>query len=398
MKRTNHTARLFTRCLGPISVAALALVACSEDKSTTTTTFPLPPRIVVTSVKGDPKSELLAAIFARVLEDSGFRVGRKDPVDLDRAGYYQAMQDGSFQVIPETTGDLLAFVYSQPDAEPAPTTVVPTAPATTQAPIVIATTTLVPETTVADTTTATTVDTTTTTDTTADTTAGTTADTSVDTTTDTTVGETTTTLDPAFTTSTTIVPVSNGRATVEQVIAINAGLPSALIVSNGVTAQDKPMVACTADTMAANADVELFTLTNLASIAPSIRLGAPAEFWADGNFERFYGGEFDEEVTVESADVAAAIADDSADCFVVESLDPIITTEGLTLLTDDQYMVPSNSIVALMDSTIATPEAIFALDNLAASLTTERLNQMLNQIINNGADPVLVANAFVDTI
>jgi len=54
--------------------------------------------------------------------------------------------------------------------------------------------------------------------------------------------------------------------------------------------------------------------------------------------------------------------------------------------------------VALMDSTIATPEAIFALDNLAASLTTERLNQMLNQIINNGADPVVVANAFVDTI
>ena len=56
------------------------------------------------------------------------------------------------------------------------------------------------------------------------------------------------------------------------------------------------------------------------------------------------------------------------------------------------------TVVALMDSTIATPEAIFALDNLSAALTTERLNQMLNQILNNGADPVVVANAFVDTI
>ena len=215
---------------------------------------------------------------------------------------------------------------------------------------------------------------------------------------ETTAGETTTTLDPALTTTTTIAPVSNGRSVVEQVIAINAALPSGLIVSNGVDAQDKPVVACTADAMAANADTELLTLTNLASIAPSIRLGAPAEFWDEGNFERFYGGEFDEEVTVEEADLATAIEDATADCFVLNSLDPLITTEALTVLTDDQYMVPSNAVVALMDSTIATPEAIFALDNLAASLTTERLNQMLNQIVNNGADPVVVANAFVDTI
>lgn len=389
MKRITHTARLFTRCLGPVSVAALALVACGSEESTTTTTFPLPPRIVVTSVKGDPQSELLAAIFARVLEDSGFRVGRKDPVDLDRAGYYQAIQDGSFQVIPETTADLLAFVYDQPGAEPAPTTLVPTGPATTQAPVIITTTTVAPVTTVADTT----VD-----DTTADTTGDTTGDTTADTVVDTTVGETTTTLDPALTTTTTVAIVSNGRAPVEQVIAINAGMPSGLIVSNGVSAQDKPVVACTADAMAANADTELFTLTNLASIAPSIRLAAPADFWAEGTFERYYGGEFAEEVTVESADVAGAIADDSADCFLVDSLDPIITIEDLTVLTDDQYMVPSNAVVALMDSTIATPEAIFALDNLSAALTTERLNQMLNQILNNGADPVVVANAFVDTI
>ena len=72
--------------------------------------------------------------------------------------------------------------------------------------------------------------------------------------------------------------------------------------------------------------------------------------------------------------------------------------ENLTVLTDDQLMVPANSAIALMASTIATQEAVFAVDNLINSLTTERLNQMLNLIINDGSDPEVVANAFVDTL
>ncbi len=402
MKRTTSTARLFTRCLGPASLAILALGACSDDETTTTSTVQLPPRIVVTSVKDDPQSELLAAIFARVLEDGGFRVGRRDAVDLDRAGYYQAMQDGSFQLIPELTGDLLAFVYSQPGAEPAPTTVVPTGPATTQAPVTIPTTTTVPpETTTGDTTADTTADTTG--DTTADTTADTTGETSTTADTSTTVADTTTTADPASTTSTTVAPVTNGRSLAEQIVAINAGLPDALVVTNGVSAEDKQIIACTATAMEANAEIELTTLTNLASIAPDIRLGAPQSFFDDEvsglpAWERYYGGEFDDTVTVEDDALEAAITDDTADCFVMNSLDALITTEDLTILEDDQLMVPTNAVIALMASTVATPEAIFAIDNLVSSLTTERLNQMLNQIVNNGADPVVVANAFVDTL
>ena len=411
MKRTTTTTRLFTRCLGPASVAMLAFTACSSNDSAPASTVQLAPRIAVTSVKGDPRSQLLAAIFARVLEDSGYRVARKDPVELDRAGYYKAIQDGAFQLIPDATGDLLAFVLNEPGAKPAPTTIVPTEPATTMAPILITTTTAAPATTVApptsvgDTsvTTATPTTTTPTTTTTTPTTTTTTTTTTSPTSTSSTVALTTTSEDPAGTTTTTIAVFTNGRTVAEQVAAINASMPTSLIVTNGVAAEDKTVIACTPAAMTANAGTELITLDNLASIAPNIRIGGSAAYLADDEagfraLLRYYGGDFKPTVTVEAADLADAIKTGKADCFGLNSMDSLITTEKLTILVDDQVMVPSNAIIALMASTVATPEAIFALDNLAGSLTTERLNQMLNQIINNGADPVVVANAFVDTL
>jgi len=61
-------------------------------------------------------------------------------------------------------------------------------------------------------------------------------------------------------------------------------------------------------------------------------------------------------------------------------------------------MAPSNAVIALMSSVVALPEAMGTIDAIAPSLTTERLNQMLNEIVANGTDPVIVANAFVDTL
>lgn len=413
MKRTTPTARLFTRCLGPASLALLAFTACSNDKSTTTSTLQLPPRIAVTSVKGDPESELMAAIFARVLEDGGFRVARKDPVELDRAGYYQAIQDGTFQLIPDYSGDLLSFVYSQPGAAPLPSTSLPSGPATTQAPILVTTTvpettvleTSVPDTGVADTTSATTAapgGTTTTSAASGLLTSSVTTTTGVTTT---PTGDVTTTTDPLSLETTTTAPAapSNGHAVAEQTLAINAGMPELLIVNNGSQAENKTVVACTAAAMTANSGTQLITLTNLASIAPNIRFAGSADYMSDNDLGypalmRDYGGEFKDSVTVEDAGLATAIDDGDADCFAMNSLNPLITTKRMTILVDDLLMAPSNAVIALMSSVVATPEAIGAIDAIAASLTTERLNQMLNEIVVNGTDPIVVANAFVDTL
>ena len=141
MNRTSPSVSRIARGLAPLVAGALVLAACGGDDSTTTSTVPVSPRITVTSVAGDAESELLAAIYARVLEDAGFRVTRRDPVELDREDYYAEVQAGTIDLIPEWTGELLSFVYSQPDAGPAPTTVVPDAPASTQAPVTLATTT-----------------------------------------------------------------------------------------------------------------------------------------------------------------------------------------------------------------------------------------------------------------
>ena len=412
MKRTTPTAQMFMRCLGPAALAALAFTACSDDSSTPTPTLQLPPRIAVTSVKGDPESQLLAAIYARVLEDGGFRVARKDPVEMDRAQYYQAIQDGTFQLIPDYSNDLLQFIYSLPNASPLPNTSVPTSPATTVAPVVVSTTTL-PSTGSGETTT--TEDhhdeSTTTTGPTGIRKAAVTTTTVVETPEVTTTLVTTTLVTTTLVTTTlvgdtttTAAPTpGNGNSIVEQVLALNAGLPSLLVVNNGSLAEKKQIIACSAAAMEANADTQLLSLTDLASNAPDIVLGAPAAFMDDeaqglAAFELYYGGEFKEIATIEDADLATALADGDADCFVMNSLNPLIMTQRMTILADDRLMVPTNAALALMASTSATPEAIGTLDAIAVALTTERLNQMLNEIINNGGDPIVVANAFVDTL
>jgi glycine betaine/choline ABC-type transport system substrate-binding protein len=380
MKRTNPLART----LAPLTLAALALTACGgSSAATTSSTIVVTPRVVVTSVKGDSTSQLLAAIYARVLEDAGFRVSRKDPVDMDRAAYYAAIQAGEFQLIPDFSGDLLHFVYDQPGAPVSPTTVVPAGPASTEAPVVLPTSTTVASLT------NTTVPT---------------SDTAVDTTTATTTATTAAPSTIAGDTTTTVPALlSTGRSITEQLVAIRAALPATVDASNGFYAEHKLVVACTPTAMKSNETVQLITLTNLASIAPTIRLAGSAEFMAatDGGLSTlldYYGAEFKDVVTVEEADMATAVDDDTADCFATDSMNPVITTKRLTTLVDDKVMVESNAALALLSKDVANAELLAALDTLSSALTTEKLNQMLNEVTANGTDPVVVANAFMDSI
>jgi glycine betaine/choline ABC-type transport system substrate-binding protein len=358
MKRTTTPARRFARALAPVTLAALALAACGSSSSeSTSTSILVAPKITVTSVKGDPRSQLFAAIYARVLEDNGYRVSRKDPVELDRAGYLAALAEGEFQVIPDSTGALLSFAYSQPDAPVAPTTVVPDAPASTVAPVTTPT-----------------------------------ADTS---------GASTTAA--AATSTTQAVAITNGRSVAEQLIAIRAVLDEAVTVGNPTQAEDKAVIACTQATVDKFEDAQFVTLTNLASNAPEIRLAGSAE-WRDDTeaglpaLELYYGGEFKRIDTVEEADMAAAVDDDAADCFALGSMNPVITTKRLTILQDDKAMVRGNAWVPLMAATIANADVITALDSVNVALTSNRLNQMFNEIEQNGTDPAVVADAFLDTL
>ena len=400
MKRTTTT--LFTRSIGLATVLAFAAVAasCSDNEaSTPAPTFPLPPRIAVTSVAGDNVSQLVAAIFARVLDDAGFRVARKDPVELDRAGYYQALQDGEFELIPDFSGELQAFLYGQAGAEPLPTTSIPGGVATTQVPITFPTT---------STSTTTESTTTTTTDpeatTTTDPEATTTTSSGSSTTSSTSSTSTSTTTTTVLATSTTVAePVLSGRSVPEQLVSINEVMAASVIANRAGLAENKTVIACTTATMAANEAAQFTSLTDLASLAPAIRLGGSATFMADeltgfGALQAIYGGEFEEVVTIDDDGFATALADDKVDCVALNSLDPLITTERLTILSDSSHMSPGNGVVALLATNVQTPDVLATLDGLIGVLTSARLNQMLNEVVTNGTDPNIVANAFVDSL
>ena len=111
-----------------------------------------------------------------------------------------------------------------------------------------------------------------------------------------------------------------------------------------------------------------------------------------------YGAEFKSHVTIDDAGLAAAIDAGTADCFAMSSLNPLITSKKMTILVDDKVMVKSNAMIALVASSVGTPDLVAALDSVNTALTTQRLNQMLNEIATNGTDPTAVADAFMATV
>jgi osmoprotectant transport system substrate-binding protein len=353
MKRSTLSARSALRALAPVALAAVALAACgssSSTKGTPSTSIVVTPRIVVTSVKGDAKSALLAAMYVRVLQDAGFRVSTKDPVALDRTGYYEALQRGDFQLIPEFTADLEQFLYSQPGAPTPPTTARPTGTATTVSPIATAAPTTV-----------------------------------------------------AGAATTTVAPINNGRSVSEQITAIKAVLPNGLAVGNGTAAENKQVIACTSAAIKATQAAQLVTLTDLASLAPNITLGGSSAFFADKEFGypafgNIYGGTFKATVTLADAGLADAFDKNTVGCAAMNSMNSVIATKQLTVLDDDKVMVPSNAAIPLMTASVAQGQVIAALDTLNGKLTTARLNQMVNEVDTNHTDPTVVANAFMNTL
>jgi osmoprotectant transport system substrate-binding protein len=93
-------------------VATTVLASCGDgdgdDPAST-----VPPVVTINVGRTtDPLSQLLAEIYGQRLENSGFRVGRKDPV-ADRATLLAQMADGRVQL----TGDLSATLLGSLDAD-----------------------------------------------------------------------------------------------------------------------------------------------------------------------------------------------------------------------------------------------------------------------------------------
>ena len=195
----------------------------------------------------------------------------------------------------------------------------------------------------------------------------------------------------------------SGRSVPEQLISINEALATSVVANRAGLAENKTVIACTDETFAAHDEFQLTSVADLAALAPGIRLGGTAAFMADDEtgypaLQAIYGGEFEDVVTIADDGFATALTDGDVDCVALNSLDPLITTQRLTILSDGSHMSPGNGVVALLAIEVQTPDLLATLDGLISVLTSERLNQMLNEVVANGTDPNIVANAFVDAL
>lgn len=101
----------FTAALGVTTIAALALAGCASSDPLGTPTTSAPPADPTTIVVGSQayySNEIIAEIYAQALEGAGFTVERKFQIG-QRDVYIPSLQDGSVQLFPEYTGNLLQF-------------------------------------------------------------------------------------------------------------------------------------------------------------------------------------------------------------------------------------------------------------------------------------------------
>ena len=338
--------RAAAACLALAAVAS----ACGSDETSTATTVTLPQAVVITHVAGDDTSELMAALYAQALENAGLRVVRKDPIG-DRSVYWDATQQGTVQVVPEKTGDLLTYLHSI-GATPQPTT-------TTVAPVTSA-----PD--------ATTIP-----------------------------GASTPETVPVDTeaTTTTILP-TNPRTVDDQVAVINSLLPATLVVSSAGTGEVKQVIACSTKAEEAHT---MGTITDLGVIADQIVLGGPAGFETSTPLglgtlaDSYHASDFKQFVPLTDDQISDAVTNGTVDCVVTSSDNPAIGAQSMTVLLDDKALVDPNAPVALVNRAAGTPEVLQALDAVSSKLTQEQLNSLIDQMKNKGQSPDYLASVFLST-
>jgi osmoprotectant transport system substrate-binding protein len=184
----------------------------------------------------------------------------------------------------------------------------------------------------------------------------------------------------------------------EQLTAINNALPAEQTVSAIASATATQVVVCSVDTVEANS---LETVSDLAAVASDITLGGTSGFATSSSFsladlDAAYEAEFTFVASGDNdADVVGAIADGDADCGVVSSLEPTITTESVLTLADDKSAAPVDALVPLLQARAATPEVLAVITQLNGLLTTEVVRALLVKLETGDQSPDVLAKAFL---
>ncbi|MCU1503034.1 MAG: Substrate-binding region of ABC-type glycine betaine transport system [Ilumatobacteraceae bacterium] len=186
----------------------------------------------------------------------------------------------------------------------------------------------------------------------------------------------------------------------EQVTALQAALPSNLVVGTPSTAEDKDVIVCTS---AIASKYSLKTLSDLAKVADQITIGAPPEFETRSpfglvGFKTLYNATFKDFVPLKIGDIPAALTANEVDCGNLFSTMSVITTNNFVALDDDKTIVPNEAVLPLMTKDIATPEVLTVVNGVSSKLDTDMLKKLMVEIEVDKKAPDVVAKEFVATL
>lgn len=110
---------LHTRLVSAAALTALALTACSDPTATTDDDADegaaAESATITVGSANFPESEIIAHLYAEVLQEAGFDVETSLNIGT-REAYVPALEDGSIDLIPEYTGNLLFYLDTDSDS------------------------------------------------------------------------------------------------------------------------------------------------------------------------------------------------------------------------------------------------------------------------------------------
>jgi osmoprotectant transport system substrate-binding protein len=177
-----------------------------------------------------------------------------------------------------------------------------------------------------------------------------------------------------------------------------------LLRSQGLTLLT-PSAAEDTNQFVANAETaerfDLTTMSSLAAVAGQLTFGGPPEcpqrpFCLPGLHE-VYGVLFDDFTPLDAGGplTVDALKTDEVQIGLLFSTDPSIGQNGFVPLADDRHLQNAENITPLIRSEKLNVEVRALLDAVSARLSTEKVTELVGEVVIEGQDVAAVANGFL---
>lgn len=177
-----------------------------------------------------------------------------------------------------------------------------------------------------------------------------------------------------------------------------AALPDYLTVLEPSTAEDKDAVVVTQDT----ADqYSLSEIGDLAGVAGDMTLGGPPEWKTRETgipgLEKVYGVTFGDFRALDAGGplTLRALVDGQIDAGNLFTTDPNIAANDLVVLDDPKSLFAAQNVVPLVRTEVLNDTIETTLDKVSAALDTDKLGQLVTEVVIDKKDPEDVAAEFL---